>query len=88
MPIDATRAMLHAAVGGLLDGAEFRADGVFGFQVPVAVPGVDSGLLDPRATWADPAAYDRKARELADMFLVNFDRFDVSDTIRLAGPAA
>ena len=39
---------------------------VFGFEVPVEVPGVDAKLLDPRATWRDPDAYDAKARELAD----------------------
>ena len=86
MPIKATRAMLHAALEGLLVDAEYRTDDVFGFRVPLAVPGVDSALLDPRATWADPVAYDRKARELAEMFVANFERFDVDDAIRLAGP--
>ena len=47
---------------------EYRTDAVFGFEVPVAVPGVDATLLDPRSTWGDPAAYDAKARELAAMF--------------------
>src|SRR6478736_6807248 len=42
MPIAATRSMLTAALSGDLDDAEFRADEVFGFQVPVTVPGVDS----------------------------------------------
>ena len=68
MPIQATRALLHAALSGLLDGVEFRTDDVFGFEVPVTVPGVDSSLLDPRSTWSDPAAYDAKAQELATMF--------------------
>ncbi|HEY2371331.1 MAG TPA: phosphoenolpyruvate carboxykinase (ATP) [Gaiellaceae bacterium] len=76
MPIAATRAMLSAALSGELESAEFRVDDVFGFEVPVAVPGVDAKLLDPRSTWADPAAYDLKARELATMFRENFERFD------------
>jgi phosphoenolpyruvate carboxykinase (ATP) len=88
MPIGATRAMLTAALAGELDGAEFRTDEVFGFRVPVAVPGVDSKLLDPRSTWSDPDAYDVKARELAQMFVDNFaKRFgDVDAAIRAAGP--
>jgi phosphoenolpyruvate carboxykinase (ATP) len=88
MPIKATRAMLRAALDGELDGAELRRDPVFGFGVPVAVPDVDSALLDPRATWRDPDAYDRKARDLARRFVDNFaTRFaDVDDAIRSAGP--
>ena len=62
MPITATRGLLHAALSGALDGVEYRTDPVFGFDVPVSVPGVDSALLDPRGTWADPGAYDAKAR--------------------------
>jgi phosphoenolpyruvate carboxykinase (ATP) len=72
MPIQATRALLDAVLSGELAGVEFREDPVFGFQVPVTAPGVDESLLDPRSTWADPEAYDRKARELAQMFVDNF----------------
>ena len=88
MPIAATRAMLTAALSGELDQAELRTDAVFGFQVPVAVPGVDSKLLDPRSTWADPAAYDVKARELAQMFVDNFAKRSATSTrrSRAAGP--
>jgi phosphoenolpyruvate carboxykinase (ATP) len=88
MPIQATRTMLRAALAGELEDVDLRTDDVFGFQVPVEVPGVDSKLLDPRSTWADPEAYDRKARELARLFVDNFSkRFaDVGDSIRAAGP--
>ena len=87
MPIAATRAMLHAALSGALDGAEYRTDAVFGFEVPVAVPGVDSHLLDPRSTWSDGSAYDRQAQELARMFRENFERFPGSSLVA-AGPRA
>ncbi len=87
MPITATRAILHAALGGELDDVEYRIDGVFGFGVPVDVPGVDTSLLDPRSTWADLEAYDAKARELAAMFRENFTRFpDADEAVRRAGP--
>jgi phosphoenolpyruvate carboxykinase (ATP) len=72
MPIQATRALLGAVLAGELGGVEFRTDPVFGFEVPVRAPGVDESLLDPRSTWADAEAYDRKARELAQMFVDNF----------------
>ena len=87
MPIKATRDLLHAALSGKLDSVEYRTDELFGFEVPVEVPGVDSSLLDPRSTWADPEAYDVKARELARMFRDNFERFEnVAPGVAAAGP--
>jgi phosphoenolpyruvate carboxykinase (ATP) len=75
MPIAATRGLLRAALDEGLRSVEYRLDPVFGFEVPVSVPGVDAALLDPRSTWNDPEAYDRKARELARMFRDNFEQF-------------
>ena len=87
MPIKATRALLDAALSGELAGVEFRTDPVFGLAVPVSVPGVAGGLLNPRLTWSDPTAYDAKAAELAGMFRKNFERFgDVSPSVAAAGP--
>jgi phosphoenolpyruvate carboxykinase (ATP) len=88
MPIQATRTMLGAALSGALDVSEFRVDPLFGFEVPTAVPGVDAKLLDPRSTWNDPEQYDRKARELAQLFADNFARRfgDVGESVQAAGP--
>jgi len=91
MPITATRGLLHGALSGALDDASYRTDPVFGFEVPTHVPGVDSKLLDPRSTWADPDRYDEKARELATMFRANFEeRFaaEVDAAVAAAGPRA
>jgi phosphoenolpyruvate carboxykinase (ATP) len=90
MPIAATRALLRAALEGELRDVEYRTDPVFGFAVPISVPGVDTKLLDPRSTWADPAAYDRKAAELAVMFRDNFEQFagTVDAAVAAAGPGA
>jgi phosphoenolpyruvate carboxykinase (ATP) len=80
--------MLRAALDGELDAGRYRVDDVFGFRVPVHVPGVDDALLEPRATWADPEQYDVKARELAELFAENFSqRFtDADAAVRAAGP--
>jgi phosphoenolpyruvate carboxykinase (ATP) len=88
MPIQATRAMLRRALDGKLDGVEYREDPIFGFEVPVEVLGVETRLLDPRSTWRDPEAYDRKARELARMFRDNFEQFadEAGEDVVAAGP--
>ncbi len=90
MPIKATRALLNAALDGSLNDAEFREDPNFGFDVPVAVPGVDSKLLDPRGAWADSAAYDRTAQDLVRKFIANFAQFEahVDEGVRRAAPVA
>ena len=75
MPIKATRALLNAALDGSLGNAEFKKDPNFGFEVPVAVPGVDTALLDPRGAWADGEQYDQNARELVNKFVQNFAQF-------------
>src|SRR3546814_13884490 len=84
MPIKVTRALLNAALSGKLKQAEFRIDPNFGFAVPIAVEGVDSNILDPRATWEKPDAYDQAARGLADRFRRNFTQFvaHVDESIR------
>jgi phosphoenolpyruvate carboxykinase (ATP) len=88
MPIAATRALLRAALDGDLRSVDYRTDPIFGFEVPVSVPGVAAELLDPRSTWRDPDAYDRKARELARMFRGNFEQFadSAGDAVTAAGP--
>ena len=88
MPIKATRALLNAALDGSLNNAEFRKDPNFGFDVPVAVPGVDSDILDPRSTWADKDEYDATAHKLVQLFVDNFEPFaaHVDQGVRDAAP--
>lgn len=88
MPIKATRALLNAALDGSLKDAEFRTDPNFGFAVPVAVPGVNAAILDPRETWANPADYDATAAKLVDLFVENFAQFaeHVDEGVRQSAP--
>jgi phosphoenolpyruvate carboxykinase (ATP) len=87
MPIQATRALLNAALDGTLKHARFRKDPSFGFEVPLEVPGV-TNLLDPRNTWDDPEEYDRTAAKLVDLFVKNFAEFEshVDEGVRQAAP--
>ena len=90
MPIQATRALLNAALDGSLKNANFRKDPNFGLDVPLEVAGVDSGILDPRSTWADKDEYDRTAAKLVDLFVANFAEFEshVDEGVRQSGPKA
>jgi phosphoenolpyruvate carboxykinase (ATP) len=76
MSLKVTRALLQAALDGSLNKGSFRADPAFGLEVPEACPGVDPALLNPRDAWADPAAYDAAAREVAALFEKNFAKFE------------
>jgi phosphoenolpyruvate carboxykinase (ATP) len=88
MKIAHTRAMITAALNGELDTAQFRADPIFNVEVPITVPGVPDGVLDPRSTWPNAQAYDAQAKKLASMFVENFKTFeaDVAPNVKAAGP--
>ncbi|MDP8222577.1 MAG: phosphoenolpyruvate carboxykinase (ATP), partial [Candidatus Lernaella stagnicola] len=88
IPIQHTRAMIHAALEGKLDDATFTPDPVFGVLVPENVPGVPSDVLQPRNTWKDKRAYDRQARKLAQLFADNFTQFadEARDAVNAAAP--
>jgi phosphoenolpyruvate carboxykinase (ATP) len=75
MKLAYTRAMVNAAIEGRLADVTFVPEANFGLAIPAAVPDVPSELLDPRAAWADAAAYDAQAKKLAGLFFENFKRF-------------
>ena len=88
MNINHTRTMVRAALNGELDDVATRRDPIFGVEVPTEVPGVPSGILEPRSTWADGDAYDAQAAKLARMFADNFRSYadGVPPSVREAGP--
>jgi phosphoenolpyruvate carboxykinase (ATP) len=71
MSIAHTRAIVRAVVQGRLHGVATHRDPIFDLQIPDLVPDVPTEVLDPRATWADPEAYDRQAKKLRAMFEAN-----------------
>ena len=75
MSIHHTRALLRAVLDGSLANAKFTPHPVFGLMMPSGVPGIPDDVLDPRQSWADKAAYDRTARDLAGRFEENFATF-------------
>lgn len=70
-----TRAIIDHILNGDVDKAPTKVIPYFNLEVPTEVPGVDSGILDPRDTYADLSEWDRKARDLAGRFIENFKQF-------------
>jgi phosphoenolpyruvate carboxykinase (ATP) len=87
MRLGHTRAMLRAALAGGFDGTPMREHPNFGLLVPDACPDVPREILDARASWSDPAEYDRMAREVAGRFESNFNQFapHVDAKVKAAG---
>ena len=73
MDINLTRALVTAALNGVLDGVDYKEDELLHLAVPTSCPGVSSDVLWPRNTWSDKAAYDERARNLAQDFTSYFD---------------
>ncbi len=83
-----TRAMITAALNGDLEKVEYTPHPIFGMLMPNECPGVPTEVLNPRNTWNDPEEYDEKAKDLAQQFITNFEKFadHASEEILAAAP--
>ncbi|WP_163536268.1 phosphoenolpyruvate carboxykinase (ATP) [Gracilibacillus sp. YIM 98692] len=82
-----TRTMVRAAINGDLEKVNYNQDSHFGLFIPETIAGVPTEILNPRHTWENKNAYDKKAQELAERFISNFERFsNVEPEIKKAGP--
>lgn len=75
MSIKGTRACIDAIIDGTIHKSNFTNDPVFQFEVPEELNGVASSVCNPRVAWADKAAYDKQAEELAGLFKDNFVQY-------------
>ncbi|MBC5744287.1 phosphoenolpyruvate carboxykinase (ATP) [Lachnospiraceae bacterium MD308] len=71
-----TRGIIDAILNGDILNAPTKKIPYFNFEVPTELPGVDSGILDPRDTYADAAEWDAKAKDLAQRFVKNFAKYE------------
>jgi len=83
-----TRALINAAIEGLLDEVDYKTTPVFGLHTPVSCPDVPSEILFPRNAWENQNEFDAKANELAERFVRNFEQFSnfASEAILNAAP--
>ena len=70
-----TRGIIDAILDGSIEKSETKILPIFNLEVPTSLPGVDPTILDPRDTYADPTEWDKKAKELADLFIKNFKQY-------------
>ena len=71
-----TRGIIDAILNGDVLKAPTKTIPYFDFEVPTELPGVDSGILDPRDTYADPKEWEDKAKDLAGRFIKNFHKYE------------
>ena len=84
-----TRGIIDAILDGSIEKAPTKKIPYFDFEVPTELPGVDPAILDPRDTYAEPAQWDEKAKDLAGRFVKNFEKFtgnDLGKSLVAAGP--
>ena len=71
-----TLGIIDAILSGAILTAPTKQIPFFNFEVPTELPGVDSGILDPRDTYADASEWETKALDLADRFIKNFAKYE------------
>ena len=84
-----TRALINAIFDGELDDAETETLPIFNLQMPKALVGLDSSVLDPRSSYDNPAEWEKRARHLGGLFVDNFEKFtdtNAGKALVAAGP--
>ena len=71
-----TRGIIDAILSGAIDKAPTKVIPYFDFTVPTKLEGVDTGILDPRDTYAKPEEWEVKAKDLAGRFIKNFHKYE------------
>ncbi len=84
-----TRGIIDAILNGAIKNAPTKTIPYFNFEVPTELEGVATEILDPRDTYADPAIWDEKAKDLAGRFIKNFAKYEGNEAgkaLVAAGP--
>ena len=84
-----TRGIIDAILNGDVNKASTKKIPYFDFEVPTELPGVDTGILDPRDTYANASEWEEKAKDLAGRFVKNFAKYENNESgkaLVAAGP--
>ena len=74
-----TRGIIDAILDGSINNAPTKKIPYFDFEVPTELKGVNTGILDPRDTYADASEWETKAKDLAERFIKNFKKYETND---------
>jgi len=74
-----TRGIIDAILDGSINNAPTKKIPYFNFEVPTELKGVNTGILDPRDTYADASEWETKAKDLAERFIKNFKKYETND---------
>ena len=74
-----TRAIIDRILDGSLEKADTQIVPIFNLEVPTALEGVNTEILDPRNTYVDAAEWTGKATDLAQLFIKNFAQYTVNE---------
>ena len=84
-----TRAIINAILDGSIEEAETTHIPYFNLEIPTALPGVNTDILDPRNTYENEADWEKRAHELAHLFELNFEKYTDNEegkSLVAAGP--
>ena len=84
-----TRGIIDAILNGAINKSPTKKIPYFNFEVPTELEGVDTGILDPRDTYSDPAVWEEKAKDLSSRFIKNFRKYETNEhgkALVAAGP--
>ncbi len=74
-----TRGIIDAILNGDIKDAPTKQLPIFNFEIPTELKGVDTGILDPRDTYADVSEWEKKADDLSGRFIKNFAKYEGND---------
>ena len=84
--IPVTRSVIKAIQDGSIHESSTEMLDIMNVEIPVNLDGVDPKLLNPSATWGSKSDYDNEAKQLAEKFRTNIEKFNLSSEVVAAGP--
>lgn len=85
--IKETRAIIDAILDGSIEKAKTAHIPFLNLTIPVSLPNVSAGILDPRDTYADVALWEKKAKDLSARYIKYFEQYLVTPEGKALVPA-